>query len=694
MATATPSKAGSMSSRFSTTYDNIFAGVDPSKGKDSFWEELFLLKVNDAYIHEAIAKLSESTLAERAPIINLLFRQCVVAIADPNQIRAANAMQTVGALMSAIFAKEGFKTFSFDVVNVLMGYDNMREQMATFVNSMRHVFSNSGSVAELKDLALCLLIVVVTATKSINKNTLVSVLMDHCIFEDLLKLLDERTERERHGFDVILLLGMLVNYKKPETSPVDGQGVTSVASPSSWKVVQGATDDASMAKRTLYESRRWNAYAEKLEELSDDITLNAIGSVISSSFAEDARAWTSLITVEIKSTTFSSWLAGLLQDDIGEPPKLKIIPSQCGAVLLSLYETIKLNAGFITVITHTQVLQDQVSSSSGTSGSAVETTAPLMPESPESTNFVGTFLTFASFLMHEKDEESAMFIKLCWIILTRICEDDHASEFLHSSEVSVPLYYSKMRHRVAEIKTRQNGSLATALLDLSIEFLISHLMKDLHADLYSLCLGVIHRLLCYQKEKHIRLAFDWKSLWGGLITLASFVVKREQTLLAQHNIFALSNQIVNIFNIFITYGDTFLPDPASYDELYYEVIRVQSTFDSLYDMAKRHGRGVYAESAERLAVDLCNIRAITTHFNPLIRRWKEANQIPSLSPEQVLMVVNENYETLTLKIKGILTYDNYVEEPKDAQSFQNLVTKIMLAHKDVSFKVTAIPVTK
>ena len=48
-------------------------------------------------------------------------------------------------------------------------------------------------------------------------------------------------------------------------------------------------------------------------------------------------------------------------------------------------------------------------------------------------------------------------------------------------------------------------------------------------------------------------------------------------------------QVVNIFNLFITYGDTFLPTPGSYDELYYEVIRVHHVFDNLYSLGEYMG---------------------------------------------------------------------------------------------------------
>ena len=47
-------------------------------------------------------------------------------------------------------------------------------------------------------------------------------------------------------------------------------------------------------------------------------------------------------------------------------------------------------------------------------------------------------------------------------------------------------------------------------------------------------------------------------------------------------------QVVTIFNVFITYGDTFLPTASSYDELYYELVRCHHTFDNFHSMALRY----------------------------------------------------------------------------------------------------------
>lgn len=110
------------------------------------------------------------------------------------------------------------------------------------------------------------------------------------------------------------------------------------------------------------------------------------------------------------------------------------------------------------------------------------------------------------------------------------------------------------------------------------------MMKKLPLELYLLSVGVIHRLLCFQKRCRVRLSYQWKELWTALITFLKFLLANENHLVKKMNIFNLAIQIINIFNLFITYGDTFLPSAGSYDELYYEIIRMHQVFDNLYSM--------------------------------------------------------------------------------------------------------------
>ena len=141
----------------------------------------------------------------------------------------------------------------------------------------------------------------------------------------------------------------------------------------------------------------------------------------------------------------------------------------------------------------------------------------------------------------------------------------------------------------------------------------------------------------------------------------------------------LPQQVVKIFNLFITYGDTFLPNPSTYDELYYELIRMQKVFEDVHTMgrtnhsglspcsgfhstravrsfifllqglcplslslssaAKRYSspdaRSQFHSSASQLAGNLVNVRSIAAHFHPRINAWSSSHQVTSITPEQV-----------------------------------------------------------
>lgn len=131
------------------------------------------------------------------------------------------------------------------------------------------------------------------------------------------------------------------------------------------------------------------------------------------------------------------------------------------------------------------------------------------------------------------------------------------------------------------------------VLDLIVEFIQSHLMKKFPNELYELALGVVLRVLCHQKRCRLRLSLcPWRDLWAALIALLKFLHSSDTSLIRKFDVFALATQAVNILNLFITFGDTFLPSPQSYDDLYYEIIRMYQVFDNLHAM----GTTIYHQS--------------------------------------------------------------------------------------------------
>lgn len=70
-----------------------------------------------------------------------------------------------------------------------------------------------------------------------------------------------------------------------------------------------------------------------------------------------------------------------------------------------------------------------------------------------------------------------------------------------------------------------------------------HLLKKFPGELYELCVGVLLRLLSYQKRCRVRLARDWRPLWAALIALLKFLVANEGALLRRHNVFVMAQQV-------------------------------------------------------------------------------------------------------------------------------------------------------
>eukprot|EP00052_Salpingoeca_macrocollata_P014022 m.109652 g.109652 ORF g.109652 m.109652 type:complete len:663 (-) comp19154_c0_seq1:83-2071(-) len=639
---------------FVQQYESFFRGEDPSKEKETFWEELLLLKVNVPFLESKLAELTDQDMLLLKNGVNVIVHSCIQHLTDDNQIRVANSIQTLALVARGVFSK-AFANYGFDAINVFVGFDVAEAVTKTLCDGLKQLLLPTAN-GELRNLALNLLMVFVTLTDNINNNCLLEYLMLHSLFEPFVEIMRYRESREQSGFHALCLLAILVNYHKYEAP---------------------------------------NPYVRGLAELSDDVVLNAIGSVAVKTLSERSRRWSA--SAAPRTEGFFGSMGRLVETlfvAADEEKCVRTTVSGAAGVLLGLYETVQLNPHFATVLTHTQVYGAKDSPPRGVKSSA----AAAAGSADEPSTLLSSFFTFMSLLLQDpRDKATLAYSKLGFAILTCVTEDAHANAFLHDPNINVPvvLHKAAMRHRPSTTEVMDNGPLACPLLELCIEFLISHLKKNLAADLYSKCLGVVHRLLCYQKKHRVRLPYRWKQLWAALVGLVKFILANEKLLSSHGNVLGLCDQVVTIFNLFITYGDTFLPDPNSYDELYYEIIREHSTFDSLCDAAKRHMRagGQWQVMASKLAGDVVNIRAITTHFTPKIDSWF-AKHGGTLTPEQVLAVVRDNYDTLTLKLQDNLDqYEKYAENPNERVFFGELLELVVAAHRAVNLSVHHVKVT-
>ncbi|XP_042904338.1 armadillo-like helical domain-containing protein 3 isoform X2 [Parasteatoda tepidariorum] len=603
-------------------YEAFFQGEDPSHSNQNFWDEFFLLRPNLSFLESKFNSMTFEDVCSLKDTINNLFHHCVRILMDGNQIRCMNALQTMCALVHGVYRKTPSE-FGFDIIDILLGFSSAEGQMQILIQQLSQYLINDYPPS-LKSLVLKFLLVLVTAVENVSQNTLLEYLMMNSLFEAIIQLLNDTSSRQNHGYDAVLLLTILVNYRKHEAA---------------------------------------NPYIVKLSIIDNEMSLNGFGHVVSQALSDFNRKFCEG-ELEPHNSIFSTITSFVGSMFIAEEPEIEKHNIKANnAVLLALYEVVHLNRNFLITLTHCQV------DASGTS---------VSPSLSEPLDIKSSY------------ESNLNTCKLCFIILTCITEDQYANSIIHDVNLvyKVQLHRMPMRHR--KVPYDKNGPyrpLACPMLDLMVEFILSHMTKSLPFELYYLCLGVIHRILCYQKRGRVRLQYHWKELWTALISLIKFLVTQEGLLTKNCNIFHLCIQVMNTLNLFITFGDTFLPAPSCYDELYYEIVRMNIVFDNLYSLTLRYTTcdGEWKEYAAKLMNSLVNIRAIINHFSPKIESTLADNGLSALTEDQVLDVVRSNYDTLTLKLYDNLDqYERYTEKPIETAFFTPLVRSIVAEYRNTS----------
>jgi len=148
-----------------------------------------------------------------------------------------------------------------------------------------------------------------------------------------------------------------------------------------------------------------------------------------------------------------------------------------------------------------------------------------------------------------------------------------------------------------------------------------------------------------------------------LVSIVHFLTQNANKLPVDDT-FSLLHQALLVANFFITYGDTFLPDAAAYDFLYYEISRQSSVFTKLKTVALEKIEDPSFSGSkpilDKVNNQLINILSIVEHIRPKLEIL--AHSYPS--EEQVISIVQGCFQDLTLKLYEGL---ECVDQPEDSQ---------------------------
>ena len=199
--------------------------------------------------------------------------------------------------------------------------------------------------------------------------------------------------------------------------------------------------------------------------------------------------------------------------------------------------------------------------------------------------------------------------------------------------------------------TSASRPLTASILDILVDAINHNLRRRLDLALYVSCVGLVHRLVSYLIFTRTRFPYHWSLLWQTLLSLLRFLTTYSDSLRTDHHdLRPLFKPLLATLALSVTVGDAFLPDPGSYDDLFYKLveageylIRFKTAFK--LDQADTNEKNDYA--ATTVPIDI--LIQVSKHYQQLIDEGGTQGRISkNLSPREVSKVIRQGYETLSL----------------------------------------------
>ena len=151
------------------------------------------------------------------------------------------------------------------------------------------------------------------------------------------------------------------------------------------------------------------------------------------------------------------------------------------------------------------------------------------------------------------------------------------------------------------------------------------------------------RVVTYLEQTKTRLQHHWAYIWGSLLSLMRFLTQYAEDLKYLRGIREdLCGTLSSLAAFCLSKGDGFLPDPGSYDDLFYKLIEASDTLAKF--------KQAYCDTKSPTATLNRSIEAlisVSTHYHDILKaqHGKKTHQ----SPAAIQKVIKEGYETLNLE---------------------------------------------
>lgn len=283
-----------------------------------------------------------------------------------------------------------------------------------------------------------------------------------------------------------------------------------------------------------------------------------------------------------------------------------------------------------------------------------------LPVDPGSEQPFASYISLTSYLLQHAylSARTTHYAHLSLTVFRLLIEDAAICKRLCSDEGKAAIRLCRQRQPHLPV-VRGERTLAAALLDTMVDGINHNLRRRLDVGLYTLCVGITLRVISYMSRTRTRLAYHWAELFRSLLSLIKFLTTYASDVKDLPHVDTLLDHLANVLALALSAGESFLPTPAAYDDLFYKVVEAG---DVLQKFKETFGLG------SRKSNSIDTVVSVSAHYKRMLadggggapRRGRRAGgQLTSL---QVAEVIKEGYETLSIQAKeGLDTWERFRE---------------------------------
>lgn len=586
-------------------YESLFKDDDNREKGEGFWREFFLHRPDRAALRRLLNELSPDDVLQSESRTGELFAQAVRALRTGTGAAPSNALDTLSVFLSCVMSKK-YPHPSSDIIAVLAGLDYIDTIFADFVGALDGIIRNGKSL-EIRHKAVEALL---AATAGGYQTTLLTYMIQRDLFPSVMKFIQD-TDMPGLVLEPFTLTGLLANYNKFEFQNPYQMRLNDFVNESTIQKIITCVGYTCQAVRA--------DYIEVQDDLPEGWTLSRTLNMIGLGFIAPGLK-------PEKKPVFDAETAKQMFANL---------PGPNAALLLATYDFAHANKLFCFNL--------------------VTIPAAKGEEQP-----IASYLSLTSyFLQHAHlSPRASTYAHLNLMVFRLLIEDTVICKRICSDESKMAVRLCRQRQPFLP-PARGERILATSLLDAMVDAVNHNLRKRLDVSLYTLCVGIMLRVISYLSRSRTRLQYHWSELFRSLLSLIRFLTQYTADLKDLAHIETLLDHVVNLVALSLSAGEAFLPSPAAYDDLFYKVVESGETlikFKENYRLANRHSNSIDT---------LINV---STHYKQLLAGEGGASggtpkRKPSnLTTQEVTDVIKQGYETLSIQAKeGLDTWERYRE---------------------------------